>query len=97
MNTHDRFSPINPNKLTNRVARKPRVDIYKEFLSRKTIYIHADNPPFFDKLTRYSPPPPPRPFTLRNIPDHFCRCPPDSPPQPFSMCLIPDWFGDFPT
>ena len=85
-------------KLTNHVARKPRADIYKEFLSRKTIYIHADNPPFFDKLTRYSPPPPPRPFTLRDIPDHFRHRPPDSPPQSFSMCLlVPDRFGDFPT
>ena len=84
-------------KRTNRVARKPRADIYKEFLSRKTIHIHADNTPLVDKLTRHSPVPPPRSFTLRYIPDRFCRCPPDSPPQSFSMCLIPDRFGDFPT
>ena len=53
-------------KRTNRVARKPRADTYKEFLSRKTIHIHADNTPLVDKLTRYSPAPPPRSFTLRN-------------------------------
>ena len=84
-------------KRTNRVARKPRADIYKEFLSRKTIHIHADNTPLVDNLTRYSPVPLPRSFTLRDIPDRFCRHPPDSPPQFFPMCLIPDWFGDFPT
>ena len=53
-------------KQTNRIAQKPRADKYKEFLSRKTIHIHADNTPLVDKLTRYSPAPPPRSFTLRN-------------------------------
>ena len=48
------------------LLKKPRADIYKEFLSRKTIHIHADNTPLVDKLTRYSPAPPPRSFTLRN-------------------------------
>ena len=84
-------------KRTNRVARKPRATIYKEFLSQKTINIHADNTPLVDKLTRYSPAPPPRSFTLRDIPDRFRRRPPDSPPQSFPMFLIPDRFGDFPT
>ena len=79
------------------LLKKPRADIYKEFLSRKTIHIHADNTPLVDKLIRYSPTPPPRSFTLRDIPDCFRRPPPDSLPQSFSMCLIPDWFGDFPT
>ena len=84
-------------KRTNRVARKPRADKYKEFLSQKTIYINAVNTPSADKFTRFSPAPPPRYFTLRDIPDRFCRRPPDSPPQTFPLFLIPDRFGDFPT
>ena len=84
-------------KRTNRAARKPRAAIYKEFLSRKTIHIHADNTPLGDKLTRYSPAPPPRSFTLRYIPDRFRLRPPDSPPQFFTTRLIPDRFGDVPT
>ena len=84
-------------KRTNHVARKPRANKYKEFLSRKTIYINADNTPPVDKLTRYSPAPPPWSFTLRDIPDRFRCRPPDSPPQSFPMFLIPDRFGDFST
>ena len=44
-------------KQTIHIAWKPRADIYKEFLSRKTIHIHAENTPLVDKLTRYSPTP----------------------------------------
>ena len=84
-------------KRTNRVARKPRADKYKEFLSQKTIYINAVNTPSADKFTRFSPAPPPRFFTLRDIPDRFRRRPPDPPPQSFPLLLIPDRFGDFPT
>ena len=72
-------------------------NIYKEFLSWKTIHIHPENTPFFDKITRYSPSPPPWSFTLRFIPDCFRCRPPDSPPQFFTTRLISDWFGDFPT
>ena len=84
-------------KRTNRIARKPRAAIYKEFLSRKTIHSHADTTPLVDRLTRYSPAPPPRSFTLRYIPDRFRLRPPDSPPQFFTTRLIPDRFGDVPT
>ena len=84
-------------KRTNRFARKPRADKYKEFLSQKTIYINTVNTPSVDKFTRFSPAPPPWSFTLRDIPDRFRRRPPDSPPQSFPMFLIPDRFGDCPT
>ena len=80
------------------IARKPHIAIYKEFLARKiTIHIHAENTPLVDKLTRYSPSPPPQSFTMCIIPDSFCRRPPDSPPWFFTTHLIPDQFGDFPT
>ena len=84
-------------KRANRVARKPRANKYKEFLSQKTIYINTVNTPSADKYTRFSPAPPPRYFTLRDIPDRFRRRPPDPPPQSFPLLLIPDRFGDFPT
>ena len=83
-------------KQTNRFAQKPRADNYKEFLSRKTIHINADNTPLVDKLTRYSPAPPPRSFTLYDIPDRFCRRLADFPPQSFPMFLIPDRLVIFP-
>ena len=85
------------NKQTTRINRKPCADIYKEFLSWKTIHIHADNTPLVDKLTRYSPAPPPQSFTLRYTPDCFRCCPSDSPSQFFTTCFLPDRFGDFPT
>ena len=57
---------------SNRIACKPRTAIYKELLAWKTtIPIHAENAPFIDKHTRYSPSPPPRSFTLCIIPDFF--------------------------
>ena len=67
-------------------AEKLRIDIYKEFLSRKTIHIHTKNTPFVDKLTSYFPSPLPHSFTLHIIPDCFHCCPPDPPPWFFSMC-----------
>ena len=93
--THTPFGQ-HTNKLTA-LLEKTRGDKYKDFLSRKTIHINADTTPIVDKLTRYSPVPPPRSFTMRVIPDRFRCRPPDSPPQSFAMFLIPDWFGDFPT
>ena len=78
------------------IARKPRTDKYKEFLSRNTIHIHVESAPFVDRITQYSPSPPPRSFTLRFIPDRFCRRPLDSPPRFFTPHLIPNRFGDFP-
>ena len=82
---------------STRIVCKPRTDKYKEFLSWNTMYIHAENTPFVDKITHYSPSPPPWSFTLHFIPDNFCRHHPDPPPQSFSIRLIQDWFGDFPT
>ena len=69
----------------------------KNFSLGIQFHIHAENAPFIDKLTSYSPSPPPRSFTLRFIPDRFRRQPPDPPPQFFTPRLIPDRFGDFPT
>ena len=82
---------------SNRITRKPFTDKYNEFLSQNTIHIHAENAPFVDRLTSYSPSPPPRSFTLCIIPDRFRRRPPDHNPRFFSTRLIPDRFGDFPT
>ena len=94
MMTHTPFG-LRTNKLSA-LLENP-VLIYTKSLSCKTIHIHAENAPFVDKLTRYSPTLPHWSFTLRYIPNRFRRCPSDSPPQSFPMCLIPDWFGDFPT